>query len=96
MRDTGDGVCRGLEFTEALRIADGLPGGINRINMMLALRNFKIYQPCTLDGINTELRGNADAYYIEGSDFRLFDAENQTWVQVGEVVDVNDGSPNCA
>ena len=92
---TGDGACRGLEFTEAFRIADALPGGMSRTNLMLALRNFKIYNPCVMDGIKTELNGNADAYYIEGSDFSQFDAELQTWNQIGDVVDANGGTPNC-
>ena len=92
---TGDGACRGLEFTEAFRIADALPGGMSRTNLMLALRNFKIYNPCVMDGIQTELNGNADAYYIEGSDFSQFDAEQQTWNQIGDVVDANGGTPNC-
>ena len=92
---TGDGACRGLEFTEAFRIADALPGGMSRTNLMLALRNFKIYNPCVMDGIQTELNGNADAYYIEGSDFSQFDAEQQTCDQIGDVVDANGGTPNC-
>ncbi len=92
---TGEGVFRGYAFTEAFRIADALPGGMSRTNLMLALRNFKIYNPCVMDGIQTELNGNADAYYIEGSDFSQFDAEQQTWNQIGDVVDANGGTPNC-
>ena len=62
---------------------------------MLALRNFKIFHPGLLDGIATELKGNVDAYFIEGSEYSQFDAENQTWVQVGDPVDANGGTPNC-
>ena len=93
---TGEGVFRGYAFTEAFRIADGLPGGMSRTNLMLALRNFKIYHPGLLDGLVTELSGNADAYFIEGSEYSQFDADNQTWVMVGDVVDANGGTPNCA
>ena len=92
---TGEGVFRGYDFTEAFRIADALPGGMSRTNLMLALRNFKIFHPGLLDGIATELKGNADAYFIEGSEYSQFDAENQTWVQVGDPVDANGGTPNC-
>ena len=92
---TGEGVCRGLDFTEAFRIADALPGGMSRTNLMLALRNFKVYNPCIMDGIQTELKGNSDAYFIEGSDFSQFDAEAQSWNIIGEVVDANGGTPNC-
>jgi len=48
-----------------------------------------------LDGIKTVLNGAADGFYIEGSDFSLFDAEAQTWNQIGDVVDANGLSPNC-
>ncbi len=92
---TGEGVFRGYAFTEAFRIADALPGGMSRTNLMLALRNFKIYHPGLLDGLVTELKGNSDAYFVEGSEYSQFDAENQTWVMVGDVVDANGGTPNC-
>ena len=92
---TGDGACRGLEFTEAFRIADALPGGMSRTNLMLALRNFKIYHPGLLDGLVTELKGNADAYFVEGSEYSKFNATDQTWEMVGDVVDANGGTPNC-
>ena len=92
---TGEGVFRGYDITEAFRIADALPGGMSRTNLMLALRNFKIFHPGLLDGIATELKGNVDAYFIEGSEYSQFDAENQTWVQVGDPVDANGGTPNC-
>ncbi len=92
---TGEGVFRGYAFTEAFRIADALPGGMSRTNLMLALRNFKIYHPGLLDGLVTELKGNSDAYFVEGSEYSKFDAENQTWVMVGDVVDANGGTPNC-
>jgi len=62
---------------------------------MLALRNFKIYHPGLLDGLVTELNGNKDAYFVEGSEYSKFDATNQTWVMVGDVVDANGGTPNC-
>jgi len=93
---TGEGIFRGYAFTEAFRIADALPGGISRTNLMLALRNFRIYHPGMLDGLVTELNGNADAYFVEGSEYSQFDAVNQTWVMVGGVVDANGGTPNCA
>jgi len=92
---TGDGACRGLEFTEAFRIADALPGGMSRTNLMLALRNFKIYHPGLLDGLVTELKGNADAYFVEGSEYSKFNATDQTWEMIGDVVDANGGTPNC-
>ena len=68
---------------------------MSRTNLMLALRNFKVFSPCIMDGIQTELKGNSDAYFIEGSDFSQFDAEAQSWNIIGEVVDANGGTPNC-
>ena len=68
---------------------------MSRTNLMLALRNFKIYHPGLLDGLVTELKGNTDAYFVEGSEYSQFDATNQTWVMVGDVVDANGGTPNC-
>ena len=50
---TGEGIFRGYAFGEAFRIADALPGGMSRTNLMLALRNFKIYHPGLLDGLVT-------------------------------------------
>jgi hypothetical protein len=93
---TGEGIFRGYAFTEAFRIADALPGGMSRTNLMLALRNFKIYHPGLLDGLVTELKGNVDAYFVEGSEYSQFDAVNQTWVMVGDIVDANGGTPPCA
>ena len=92
---TGEGVFRGYAFTEAFRIADALPGGMSRTNLMLALRNFKIYHPGLLDGLVTELKGNSDAYFVEGSEYSKFNATDQTGVMVGDVVDANGGTPNC-
>ena len=93
---TGEGVFRGYAFTEAFRIADALPGGMSRTNLMLALRNFRIFHPGLLDGLETELLGAADAYFVEGSEYSQFSAGEQTWTQIGDVVDANGGTPNCA
>ncbi len=92
----GVGYMYGYPYGEALRIAADLPGGLNRTNFILAVRSIDIYHPMLLDGIITQLNGNADAYFVEGSDFSQFDAAGQTWDQVGDVVDVNGKSTNCA
>ena len=92
----GIGYTFGYPFGEALRVAAELPGGLNRTNFILAVRSIDIYSPLHLDGINAQLNGAADGYFIEGSDFSLFDAGEQTWNIVGEIVDVNGKSSNCA
>ncbi len=92
----GIGYTFGYPYGEALRVAAELPGGLNRTNFILAVRAIDIYSPLHLDGINAQLNGSADGYFIEGSDFSLFDANEQTWNIVGEIVDVNGKSSNCA
>ena len=91
----GTGYVYGYPHTEALMVAAELPGGLSRSNYILAVRNIDIYSPMHLDGIKTVLSGAADGFYIEGSDFSLFDAEAQTWNMIGDVVDANGLSPNC-
>ncbi|WP_419863990.1 ABC transporter substrate-binding protein [Candidatus Poriferisodalis sp.] len=86
----------GYPYGEALRIAADLPGGLNRTNFILAVRSIDMYHPQALDGINAQLNGSADAYFIEGSDFSQFDAGAQTWNIIGDIVDVNGRSTNCA
>ncbi|MCS5689618.1 MAG: ABC transporter substrate-binding protein [Acidimicrobiales bacterium] len=83
-------------WTETLRVANELPGGLTRTNVMLAARSIDIYHPLMMDGVAYELNGAADAFAIEGSDFSQFDAAAQTWNQVGNIVDGNGNSPNCA
>ena len=81
---------------EVLQIAQELPGGLTRTNYILSLRSFSGDHPFLLDGISFGANGAVDAYFVEGSDFSLFDAEAQAWNIVGDLVDANGGSPNCA
>jgi hypothetical protein len=81
---------------EVLRIADALPGGLSRTNFILALRSYSGTHPMFLDGMSFAANGNDDSFFIEGSDFSIFDADTQSWTIVGDIVDVNGGSPNCA
>jgi len=92
----GEGIFRAYGFSEALRIADGLPGGMSRTNLLLALRNFHIWHPGIADGLTLELRGNEDAFFIEGSGFGQFDFENLTWNEIGDLIDANGGTAPCA
>ena len=92
----GIGYTYGYPHVEALRVAAELPGGLTRTNFIMAVRNIDIYGPLTLDGITLAMNGAADGYFVEGSDFSIFDATEQTWTMVGDVVDANGASPNCA
>ena len=93
----GTGVAEfGWPMMEVLQLAQELPGGLSRTNYILALRSFSGDHPFLLDGIAFGANGAVDGFFVEGSDFSLFDAEAQSWNIVGEVVDANGGSPNCA
>jgi len=87
---------RGLVWDQMLQIAAELPGGINRTNIILAQRGMsELTHPALLDGIGFGMDGNADAYFIEGSDISQFDLEAETWVKQGGVIDLSGLSPNC-
>ena len=92
----GTGFLYGWPNIEVLRIADALPGGLSRTNFILALRSYSGTHPLQLDGMSFGVDGNDDSFFIEGSDFSIFDADTQSWTIVGDIVDVNGGSPNCA
>ncbi len=90
------GYTYGYPYGESLRIAAELPGGLTRTNFILAARSIDIYHPLLLDGMSAEMDGNADSYFVEGSDFSQFDSNEQTWNIIGAIVDVNGKSSNCA
>ena len=85
----------GWSYNEVLRVAAELPGGLSRSNFILALRTFSRHHPKLQEGIEFGAWGASDGYFVEGSDFSQFDATNQAWVQVGDLVDANGLSPNC-
>jgi hypothetical protein len=86
---------RGFAWENMFRIAAEMPGGITRVNLVLAQRGMAMTHPALLDGIGFGMNGNADAYFIEGSDISQFDNANQTWVQQGGTIDLSGKSPNC-
>jgi len=85
----------GWSYNEVLRVAAELPGGLSRSNFILALRTFSGHHPKLQEGIEFGAWGASDGYFVEGSDFSQFDATDQAWVQVGDLVDANGLSPNC-
>ena len=85
----------GWSYNEVLRVAADLPGGLSRSNFIVALRTFSGHHPKLQEGIEFGAWGASDGYFVEGSDFSQFDATNQAWVQVGDLVDANGLSPNC-
>ena len=91
----GTGFGRGWVWVETLKIAAELDGGLTRTNFMLAQRAFSGTNPALVSGIEFALNGNEDAFFVEGSDFSRYDAAAESWVQEGNVVDLNGSSPPC-
>jgi branched-chain amino acid transport system substrate-binding protein len=82
-------------FVESFRVANELPGGLTRTNVMLAIRSLDVNHPQLIEGVTFAMNGNEDSYFVEGSDFSVYDAEAETWIQEGGIVDLNGSSPNC-
>lgn len=83
-------------YVEAMRIAAELPGGLSRTSLMLATRSLEIHHPLASDGVRTRFNGNADAFFIEGSEFYRYDANIHRWYRHGGVINVSGKTPNCA
>jgi hypothetical protein len=92
----GHGFEYAFPLIQAMRIAGDLPGGINRTNVILALRTMDMTHPMLLDGIKFNMSGNKDAYFIEGSEIARYDSAMQQWVVQGDVIDLSGKSQNCA
>src|SRR4051812_20474951 len=70
-----------MPIVQALEIAGGLPGGLTRSNFVLARRTFDYAHPVLLQGIEYNIKGDADAYNLEGSDIAKYDSTQQQWIQ---------------
>ncbi len=92
----GTGVNFGLTYVELLRIAAALPGGLNRTNLVTAMRHIDYVNPLYLDGVRLTMDGNADAYMSEASEFGRFSIDKQSWVPEGAVINLNGQTANCA
>lgn len=90
------GIYIGWAWAQALAIAGQLEGGLNRTNLILALRSMDMTHPGYLDGINFNLNGSRDSYFVEGSDASRYDATTRTWIQQGDVIDLSGQTPHCA
>ncbi|MPY94054.1 MAG: ABC transporter substrate-binding protein [Acidimicrobiia bacterium] len=82
-------------LSQAIQVAGELEGGLTRANLVLALRSLDMTHPMLLPGITFNMDGNADAYFVEGSDVSYWDAAEQTWVQ-DSIVDLPGRTPLCA
>ncbi len=92
----GAGFYLGWPWIETVRIAAALDGGLTRSNMLLAMRSLDLTSPFLLKGIRITTDGNKDPYPIEGSEFARFDASKQTWVQIGDIIDLSGKSRLCS
>ena len=96
---TGQGISNAYPLVENLKVADALPGGLTRTNMMLAVRTMRLQHPLLLDGIAFELNGVADGHTIEGGQFVQYTiaegADEGSLEPIGEVFDVNGTTPPC-
>jgi ABC-type branched-subunit amino acid transport system substrate-binding protein len=92
----GSGMFYYWGIAQALQIAGDLDGGLTRTNFVVAQRAMDMTHPWLLPGIKFNLNGDADAYFVEGSDISQWSAEQQAWVQQGPDVDLSGKSKNCS
>ncbi|MGE3381287.1 MAG: hypothetical protein AB7I40_23655, partial [Nocardioides sp.] len=92
----GSGISIGWSWAQTLKIAGELDGGLTRANLIVAARSMEMTHPMYLDGIKFNLNGNADAYWIEGSDLSQYDAAQQSWIPQGDIIELSGKSKNCA
>jgi hypothetical protein len=85
----------GWAHVEILRTASGLPGGLTRSNVLLALRGTNLDHPMLLDGVRFATAGDYDAYFVEGAEYTRYDARTKAWFVQGPAADLNGLSPNC-
>jgi ABC-type branched-subunit amino acid transport system substrate-binding protein len=92
----GWGLVKGWGLTQILQVAGQLDGGLTRANLITAARTMDMTNPGLSAGMGWNTRGNADAYFIEGSQVAEYDSSQQRWVQQGAVVDLSGRSKPCA
>ncbi|MDH4146119.1 MAG: hypothetical protein OEY23_13240, partial [Acidimicrobiia bacterium] len=91
----GSGMIFNWAMIQALKIAGELDGGLTRSNFIVALRTLDMTHPTYLEGIGFNMNGNADAYFVEGSDVAQYDAAQQQWIQQGGIIELSGKSANC-
>jgi hypothetical protein len=92
---TGFGLS-GWTQVELLRIATELPGGLSRSNLLLAMWGLDLVHPMLHDGLSFSTNGQEDAYLVEGSEIKQYHISSQSWIQIGDVIDVNGETSICS
>jgi branched-chain amino acid transport system substrate-binding protein len=93
---TSSGVNWAFPVIQSLAIAGELPGGVTRTNFQLALRSIDMTAPMLLPGVRLHMDGLKDAFLVEGGIFQRWDAAKQTYVNQGEVIDLDGKTKNCS
>jgi branched-chain amino acid transport system substrate-binding protein len=92
----GSGYLFEWPLSQALQIAGQLEGGLNRTNLVVALRSMDMIHPFLLDGIRFNMSGNKDPYFIEGGIYQKYDSAKQGWVDEGSPIELSGRSKPCA
>ncbi len=92
----GNGFAYAWPYVQTLLIAQALPGGLNRSNVIVAHRAINMTPPTHVYGLRSSMNGNKDSFIIEGGQFNQFDSASQTWKAQGVLIDLNGKSQNCA
>ncbi len=88
------GVDVGWSLVEALRIADALPGGLSRSDLLLTLHALDLDHPALPSGVAYRTNGSADRHLIEGGQMTEYDAQTQQWQEL-RIVDADGQTPSC-
>jgi hypothetical protein len=89
------GLFFGWVLAQSIMIAGELNGGLTRTNLIVAMRSIDMTNPQFIDGIKFNMNGNADAFFLEGSEISQWSVDQQTWVQKN-IVDLSGKTKNCA
>jgi branched-chain amino acid transport system substrate-binding protein len=92
----GSGFFFSWAMVQALEIAGQLDGGLTRSNLIVALRSLDMTHPFLLDGIQFNMDGDKDAYFVEGGVYQTYDSAKQGWTSQGNVIDLSGKSTSCA
>ena len=89
------GMFMSFPMAEALKIADELPGGLNRTNYMLAVRSLNTHNAIAIPGLKYQGNGNDDAFYAEATELAVFNVAEGKW-DLLDLIELNGKTPNCA
>ncbi len=82
---TVDGWHWAWHYVELLRIADSLPGGLTRPNLLLAAWSADLRPPLNWPGVRFTLNGLADPHPIETARLLGYSASDETWQELATV-----------